>query len=148
MSQQYESRHLRMAILFLPICSDCLFVLAWLPSFFLLYQVLTYITDIFSYLHSTCMPPVSHSNLKAANILLDEDLMPRICDCGLAVLKPLSSNSFKLKVYILLSYQNLRRQLQKLSFGKMDPTPLQKQTIKGTFFHLFSYLLQFKCMYT
>ncbi|KAF7149382.1 hypothetical protein RHSIM_Rhsim03G0009000 [Rhododendron simsii] len=49
------------------------------------------------YLHSTCMPPVPHSNLKAANILLDEELMPRLSDCGLAVLRPLTSNSVKLK---------------------------------------------------
>ncbi|PWA93658.1 hypothetical protein CTI12_AA069160 [Artemisia annua] len=32
-------------------------------------------------------------NLKAANVLLDEDLTPRICDCCLAVLKPLTINS-------------------------------------------------------
>ncbi|KAG5553752.1 hypothetical protein RHGRI_011588 [Rhododendron griersonianum] len=50
------------------------------------------------YLHSTCLPPVSHSNLKAANTLLDEELMPRLSDCGLAVLRPLTSNSVKLKV--------------------------------------------------
>ncbi|KAE9455672.1 hypothetical protein C3L33_12424, partial [Rhododendron williamsianum] len=49
------------------------------------------------YLHSTCLPPVSHSNLKAANTLLDEELMPRLSDCGLAVLRPLTSNSVKLK---------------------------------------------------
>ncbi|KAL3534204.1 hypothetical protein ACH5RR_002665 [Cinchona calisaya] len=50
-----------------------------------------------NYLHSSCVPPVAHSNLKAANILLDENLRPRICDCGLAILRPLSSNSVKLK---------------------------------------------------
>ncbi|XP_017255958.1 protein STRUBBELIG-RECEPTOR FAMILY 2 isoform X3 [Daucus carota subsp. sativus] len=50
-----------------------------------------------NYLHSTCMPPIAHSNLKAANILLDEDLMPHICDTGLAVLKPLTSNKIKIK---------------------------------------------------
>ncbi|KAL5741806.1 hypothetical protein ACOSP7_028538 [Xanthoceras sorbifolium] len=49
------------------------------------------------YLHSTFSPPVSHCNIKAANILLDEELMPRICDCGLAILRPLTSNSVKLK---------------------------------------------------
>lgn len=52
-----------------------------------------------SYLHSTCNPQVAHSNLKASNILLDEDFVPRLCDCGLAVLKPLTSNSVKLKVH-------------------------------------------------
>ncbi|KAG5548008.1 hypothetical protein RHGRI_013638 [Rhododendron griersonianum] len=50
-----------------------------------------------NYLHSTCLPPVGDSNLKAANILLDEELMPRLSYCGLAVLRPLTSNSVKLK---------------------------------------------------
>ncbi|KAF9597242.1 hypothetical protein IFM89_016383 [Coptis chinensis] len=49
------------------------------------------------YLHSNCLPPVAHCNLKAANILLDSQLMPRLCDCGLAVLRSLTSNSVKLK---------------------------------------------------
>ncbi|KAK4373022.1 hypothetical protein RND71_008406 [Anisodus tanguticus] len=31
-----------------------------------------------NYLHTSCVPPITHSNLKAANILLDEDLNPRI----------------------------------------------------------------------
>ncbi|GJX65465.1 protein STRUBBELIG-receptor family 2 [Tanacetum coccineum] len=31
--------------------------------------------------------------MKAANVLLDEDLTPRVCDCCLAVLKPLTINS-------------------------------------------------------
>lgn len=51
-----------------------------------------------SYLHTTLSPPVAHSNLKAANILLDEELMPRVCDCGLAILRPLTSNRVKIKV--------------------------------------------------
>ncbi|PIN13212.1 Serine/threonine protein kinase [Handroanthus impetiginosus] len=49
------------------------------------------------YIHSSCVPPIAHSNLKAANILLDEELMPRVCDSGLAVLRPLASNTVKLK---------------------------------------------------
>ncbi|GFY96277.1 STRUBBELIG-receptor family 2 [Actinidia rufa] len=49
------------------------------------------------YLHSTCSPPVAHSNLKAANILLDEEFMPHLSDCGLAILRPLTSNSVKVK---------------------------------------------------
>ncbi|XP_071699430.1 protein STRUBBELIG-RECEPTOR FAMILY 2-like [Rutidosis leptorrhynchoides] len=48
-----------------------------------------------NYMHSTCVPSVAHRNLKASNVLLDEDLTPRICDCGLAVLKPLTINSAK-----------------------------------------------------
>lgn len=50
-----------------------------------------------NYMHSSCMPPVAHSNLKAANVLLNEELRPRLCDCGLAVLKPMTSNKVKLK---------------------------------------------------
>ncbi|XP_076892982.1 protein STRUBBELIG-RECEPTOR FAMILY 2-like [Bidens hawaiensis] len=48
-----------------------------------------------NYLHSICVPPLAHRNLKAANVLLDEDLIPRISDCCLAVLKPLTLNSAK-----------------------------------------------------
>jgi serine/threonine protein kinase len=54
--------------------------------------------DVFSYLHSTFSPPIAHSNLKAANVLLDEELTSRLCDCGLAVLRPLTSNRVKIKV--------------------------------------------------
>lgn len=45
------------------------------------------------------MPPLAHRNLKAANVLLDEDLTPRICDCCLAALKPLTINSAKAEVH-------------------------------------------------
>ncbi|KAL4571637.1 hypothetical protein LXL04_018400 [Taraxacum kok-saghyz] len=46
-----------------------------------------------NYLHTTCAPPLAHRSLKAANVLLDEDLTPRISDCYLAVLKPLTISS-------------------------------------------------------
>ncbi|KAF8118756.1 hypothetical protein N665_0002s0067 [Sinapis alba] len=49
------------------------------------------------YLHSSFSPPIAHSDLKATNILLDEELTPRIADCGLASLRPLTSNSIKLR---------------------------------------------------
>ncbi|XVE96072.1 hypothetical protein REPUB_Repub02eG0189900 [Reevesia pubescens] len=49
------------------------------------------------YLHSKFSPHVAHCNIKAANILLDEELMPRVSDCGLAILRPLTSNSVKIK---------------------------------------------------
>nr|VDC85481.1 unnamed protein product [Brassica oleracea] len=49
------------------------------------------------YLHSSFNPPIAHSDLKATNILLDEELTPRIADCGLASLRPLTSNSVKLR---------------------------------------------------
>ncbi|KAE8689990.1 DRT111 protein [Hibiscus syriacus] len=50
-----------------------------------------------NYLHSAFHPPASHSNIKAANILLDDELTPRVCDCGLSILRPLTSNSTKTK---------------------------------------------------
>ncbi|KAK7392822.1 hypothetical protein VNO78_21270 [Psophocarpus tetragonolobus] len=49
------------------------------------------------YLHSTFSPPVAHGNLKAANVLLDENLMPHVTDCGLAILRPLTSNKVKIQ---------------------------------------------------
>lgn len=52
----------------------------------------------FRFLHSTFSPPISHGNVKAANVLLDKELMPRLCDTGLAILRPLTSNSVKIKV--------------------------------------------------
>ncbi|XP_052176591.1 protein STRUBBELIG-RECEPTOR FAMILY 2 [Diospyros lotus] len=55
------------------------------------------IAQALDYLHSKCLPPVAHNNLKAANILLDEELKPCISDCGLSILRPLKSNSVKLK---------------------------------------------------
>ncbi|CAN4114581.1 unnamed protein product [Withania somnifera] len=57
------------------------------------------VSQALNYLHTSCVPPVTHNNLKAANILLDEYLNPRISDCGLAVLKPLASNSVKIKAF-------------------------------------------------
>ncbi|XP_073132467.1 protein STRUBBELIG-RECEPTOR FAMILY 2 isoform X2 [Henckelia pumila] len=55
------------------------------------------IAQALNYMHSSCVPPVAHSNLKAANILLDETLTPHVSDCGLTILRPLTSNSVKLK---------------------------------------------------
>lgn len=63
-----------------------------------------YSNDVSSYLHSTFSPPVAHSNIKAANILLDEGLMPHISDSGLAVLRPFASNVFKIKVSALSNH--------------------------------------------
>jgi serine/threonine protein kinase len=71
------------------------------PKFFfssLDFDCLHFANDVFSYLHSKFSPPIAHSNLKAANVLLDEELVPRLCDCGLAVLRPLTSNRVKIKV--------------------------------------------------
>ncbi|KAL5707887.1 non-specific serine/threonine protein kinase [Ranunculus cassubicifolius] len=60
-------------------------------------QIALSIARALDYLHSACLPPVAHCNLKSANILLDDEFMPRLCDCGLAVLRPLTSNRIKLK---------------------------------------------------
>nr|CAN63788.1 hypothetical protein VITISV_000288 [Vitis vinifera] len=60
-------------------------------------QIALGIARALNYLHSVCSPPIAHCNLKAANILLDEELTPHICDTGLAVLRPLTSNTVKLK---------------------------------------------------
>ncbi|CAI0406706.1 unnamed protein product [Linum tenue] len=49
------------------------------------------------YLHCTFCPPVAHGNVKASNVLLDEELVPRLCDAGLAILRPLTCNSVKVK---------------------------------------------------
>ncbi|KAE8075879.1 hypothetical protein FH972_014562 [Carpinus fangiana] len=38
------------------------------------------------YLHEVCQPPVIHRNFKSSNLLLDEDLLVRVSDCGLAPL--------------------------------------------------------------
>ncbi|XP_028777566.1 protein STRUBBELIG-RECEPTOR FAMILY 2 [Neltuma alba] len=53
------------------------------------------VAQALNYLHSTFSPPVAHGNLKAANILLDENLTPRVSDCCLAILRPLTSNKVK-----------------------------------------------------
>ncbi|XP_077243249.1 leucine-rich repeat protein kinase family protein isoform X2 [Tasmannia lanceolata] len=38
------------------------------------------------YLHEVCQPPIVHRNFKSANILLDDELVVRVSDCGLASL--------------------------------------------------------------
>ncbi|XAR70019.1 Non-specific serine/threonine protein kinase [Bertholletia excelsa] len=55
------------------------------------------VAQALNYLHSKCLPPVAHSNLKSANILLDKEFRPYVADCGLAVLRPLTSNNVKVK---------------------------------------------------
>ncbi|XP_020265269.1 protein STRUBBELIG-RECEPTOR FAMILY 2-like isoform X2 [Asparagus officinalis] len=59
------------------------------------------------FMHCVCSPPIAHGNLKASNILLDDELTPYISDCGLTVLwnlvdsepkqageEPISSNGY------------------------------------------------------
>ncbi|KAJ8448153.1 hypothetical protein Cgig2_031877 [Carnegiea gigantea] len=59
-------------------------------------QIAIGVARALDYMHSIS-PPVAHCNLKAANILLDDELMPQVCDCGLSVLRPLTTNDVKLK---------------------------------------------------
>ncbi|XP_017697815.2 protein STRUBBELIG-RECEPTOR FAMILY 2-like, partial [Phoenix dactylifera] len=47
------------------------------------------------YMHWICSPPMAHGNMKATNILLDDELMPHITDCGLTVLRHLISTKPK-----------------------------------------------------
>ncbi|KAL3620255.1 Protein STRUBBELIG-REPTOR FAMILY 2 [Castilleja foliolosa] len=57
------------------------------------------IGDALDYVHSSFVPPVAHSNLKAANILLNEDLMPHVYDCGLASLRLLPATQLRSRFY-------------------------------------------------
>ncbi|GAA0159759.1 hypothetical protein LIER_16465 [Lithospermum erythrorhizon] len=45
------------------------------------------------YLHQVCRPPVIHQNFKSANVLLDDDLIVHVSDCGLAPLLPPNSTT-------------------------------------------------------
>lgn len=49
------------------------------------------IAHALEYMHSICSPPMTHGNIKATNILLDDELMPHISDCGLNALRHLAS---------------------------------------------------------
>ncbi|XP_058081851.1 protein STRUBBELIG-RECEPTOR FAMILY 8-like [Magnolia sinica] len=41
------------------------------------------------YLHCTCVPPIAHGDVTAANIFLDQKLVPHLHNCGLVNLRPL-----------------------------------------------------------
>ncbi|KAJ4979142.1 hypothetical protein NE237_009922 [Protea cynaroides] len=77
---------------------DILHSAAYTPlSWSLRVRIALGIARALDYLHTSCFPPCPHCNLKAADILLDDDLMPRLCDCGLAILRSFTSNTVKLK---------------------------------------------------
>ncbi|XP_031397333.1 protein STRUBBELIG-RECEPTOR FAMILY 2 [Punica granatum] len=61
------------------------------------FQIALGVAQALEYMHSKVSPPIAHNNIKAGNILLDGELRPLVCDSGLAVLRPLTSNSAKLK---------------------------------------------------
>ncbi|XP_054777604.1 protein STRUBBELIG-RECEPTOR FAMILY 2 isoform X2 [Prosopis cineraria] len=75
---------------------DALHMKAYKPlSWALRLRIALGVAQALDYLHSTFSPPVVHGNLKAANILLDENLAPCVSDCGLATLRPLTNNKVR-----------------------------------------------------
>lgn len=55
------------------------------------------------YLHEACDPPFVHRNFKAGNILIDDDLIVHLSDCGLAPLIA-SGNVIQLSGQLLSTY--------------------------------------------
>ncbi|CAK9322883.1 unnamed protein product [Citrullus colocynthis] len=83
---------------------DALHCEAYMPlSWTVRLQIALGVARALDYLHTSFFPPFAHCNLKAANILLDEELTPRICDCGLSVLRPLVTNRVKTKASEIVS---------------------------------------------
>ncbi|XP_022154227.1 protein STRUBBELIG-RECEPTOR FAMILY 2 [Momordica charantia] len=83
---------------------DALHCEAYMPlSWTVRFQIALGVARALDYLHTSFFPPFAHCNLKASNILLDEELMPRICDCGLSVLRPLVINRVKTKASEIVS---------------------------------------------
>ncbi|XP_022928074.1 protein STRUBBELIG-RECEPTOR FAMILY 2-like [Cucurbita moschata] len=58
-------------------------------------QIALGVARALDYLHRSFFPPVAHCNLKASNILLDEELIPRIYGCGLSVARRLVTSRVK-----------------------------------------------------
>ncbi|KAK3140217.1 hypothetical protein QOZ80_5AG0397730 [Eleusine coracana subsp. coracana] len=62
------------------------------------------IADGLSYLHEEVRPPIVHRDIKASNILLDKDLIPKIADFGLAKLFPGNMTHISTRVAGTLGY--------------------------------------------
>lgn len=56
------------------------------------------------YLHDKVNPPVIYRDLKASNILLDDEFHPRLCDFGLHILAPENSDSLFLSSRVMDTY--------------------------------------------
>ncbi|XP_050944579.1 protein STRUBBELIG-RECEPTOR FAMILY 3-like isoform X2 [Cucumis melo] len=56
------------------------------------------------YLHEACQPPIMHQNFKSANILLDNELKPRVSDSGLARLLPSATQGYSAPEFELGTY--------------------------------------------
>ncbi|XP_078154458.1 protein STRUBBELIG-RECEPTOR FAMILY 2-like isoform X2 [Carex rostrata] len=51
------------------------------------------------YMHEICSPPIAHGNIKARNVLFDEEFVPHVTDFGLTMLShilPVTSVDFKM----------------------------------------------------
>ncbi|KAF8064746.1 hypothetical protein N665_1169s0005 [Sinapis alba] len=56
------------------------------------------------YLHDKVNPPVIYKDLKASNILLDDEFYPRLCDFGLHILAPGAGDSLFLSSRVMDTY--------------------------------------------
>ncbi|KAG2300373.1 hypothetical protein Bca52824_036845 [Brassica carinata] len=56
------------------------------------------------YLHDKVNPPVIYRDLKASNVLLDDEFYPRLCDFGLQILSPGAGDSLFLSSRVMDTY--------------------------------------------
>ncbi|XP_078445664.1 probably inactive leucine-rich repeat receptor-like protein kinase At3g28040 [Wolffia australiana] len=68
------------------------------------YEILVGVARGLAYLHHDCKPQVLHLNLKSANILLDEEGVPKVADYGLGKLLPMVGNSGSTEFHQLAGY--------------------------------------------
>ncbi|CAN6457659.1 unnamed protein product [Victoria cruziana] len=80
------------------------------------------VAQALEYMHEVCQPPLVHRNLKAANVLLDDDFSARLSDCGLDSLytgscasQMLGSFSYGAPEYTLSGVYNIQSDVY--SFG-------------------------------